>query len=114
MYSPTDVSKELPDKENTNIVETIIKTMGNPRNYGPTREELDEKEKLETEKKLKKEQEEREERERREAEETALRQQREMEWVSERIDYSLKILIADDMGLYDRAPSWVLQPTAIL
>ena len=62
-------------------METIVKTMGHPRNYGPTKEELDEKEKLETEKKLKKEQEEREERERREAEEAALRTQREMEWV---------------------------------
>ena len=71
----------VPDPQNTTIVENLTKIMGNPRNYGPTSDEMAEKEKFETEKKLKKEQEEREERERREAEEAALRGQREMEWV---------------------------------
>ena len=60
----------------------MIKIMGEPRNYGPTPEETDEMERIETEKRLKKEEEDKEERERQEAEEAALREQREKEWVS--------------------------------
>ncbi|XP_070577004.1 adenylate kinase 7-like [Ptychodera flava] len=76
-----DVTKET-EEENKGIVEKIIKIMGEPRNYGPTPEELEEMERIETEKRLKREKEEKEEREKREAEEAAERQQRQEEWSS--------------------------------
>ncbi|XP_077994074.1 adenylate kinase 7-like [Glandiceps talaboti] len=79
-----DVTKET-DSENKNIVEQVIKIMGEPRNYGPTPEELEEMERIETEKRLKREKEEKEERERQEAEEAAERQQRQQEW-SQRLE----------------------------
>ena len=78
--SLTDVTKEV-DANNATIVEQMIKIMGEPRNYGPTPEEVDEMERIETEKRVKKEQEEKEEKERQEAQEVALREQREKEWV---------------------------------
>ncbi|XP_022083224.1 adenylate kinase 7-like [Acanthaster planci] len=79
-----DVTKEV-DPNNATIVEQVTKIMGEPRNYGPTPEEVEEMERIDTEKRLKKEQEEKEERERQEAEEAALREQREKEW-AERLE----------------------------
>ncbi|XP_071503445.1 adenylate kinase 7-like [Diadema antillarum] len=76
-----DITKET-DAENKNLMDQLVKVMGNPRNYGPTEEELEEMERVETEKRLKKAQEEREEVERREAEEAALKEQRQREWSS--------------------------------
>ncbi|EDO36546.1 predicted protein [Nematostella vectensis] len=75
-----DISQDSNDPKMCATVEQIKKLMGEPRNYGPTPEELAEMERKETEKRLEKERKEREERERREAEEAALRAQREEEW----------------------------------
>ncbi|XP_002738748.1 adenylate kinase 7-like [Saccoglossus kowalevskii] len=74
-----DATKET-DPENKGIVDKIIKIMGEPRNYGPTPEELEEMERVNTEKRLQREKEEKEEREMREAEEAAERQRRQEEW----------------------------------
>lgn len=63
-------------------MDQLVKNMGKPRNYGPTKEEVEETERLETEQRLKKEQEERETIERMESEEAALKEQRQEEWVS--------------------------------
>lgn len=62
-------------------VEMIKKLMGEPRNYGPTPEELEEIQCQEEEKRLKREAEERAEREQKEAEEAAERKARQDEWV---------------------------------
>ncbi|XP_061172744.1 adenylate kinase 7-like [Saccostrea echinata] len=61
-------------------VEKIKKTIGEPRNYGPTPEELEEMRRQEEEARLRKEMEEKQEKERQEAEEAALRKQRQEEW----------------------------------
>lgn len=61
-------------------VEKIKKTIGEPRNYGPTPEELEEMKRQEEEARLKKEMEEKQEKERQEAEEASLRKQRQEEW----------------------------------
>ncbi|XP_022332900.2 adenylate kinase 7-like [Crassostrea virginica] len=61
-------------------VERIKKTIGEPRNYGPTPEELEEMRRQEEEALLRKEMEEKQEKERQEAEEAALRKQRQEEW----------------------------------
>ena len=58
------------------------KLMGEPRNYGPTPDELAEMKRIEEEARLKRETEERAERERREAEEAADRKRKQEEWVS--------------------------------
>ena len=64
----------------TNVVEQIVKLIGEPRNYGPTPEELIEIQRIEAEKQLEKERKEREERIRKEAEEATERARKEEEW----------------------------------
>ncbi|XP_071962489.1 adenylate kinase 7-like [Antedon mediterranea] len=76
-----DVSKET-DPKNQNIVEQIVKIMGEPRNYGPTADEVEEMDRIKAEKRLKKEQEEKEEIERKEAEEKAETIKRQTEWTN--------------------------------
>ncbi|XP_033112222.1 adenylate kinase 7-like [Anneissia japonica] len=76
-----DVAKEA-DPQNQNIVDQIEKIMGEPRNYGPTPEEVEVMERLKTEKRLKKELEEKEEIERKEAEEKAETIKRQTEWAN--------------------------------
>lgn len=61
--------------------EKVEKRLGEPRNYGPTPDELEEMKRVEEEVRLKKETEERAERERREAEEAAERKRKQEEWV---------------------------------
>ncbi|XP_019630798.1 PREDICTED: adenylate kinase 7-like isoform X1 [Branchiostoma belcheri] len=79
-----DVSKDVSD-DMRQTVDKIIKTMGEPRNYGPTPEELEEMERKATEERLKREAQEQEERERKEAEEAAERARRQEEW-AERLE----------------------------
>lgn len=74
-----DITKET-NENNSSTIEQIIKIMGEPRNYGPTPEELAEAEKAETEKRLKKEQEEKQEREMKELAEAKQREEQEKEW----------------------------------
>lgn len=81
LFLSPDITKET-DPENKNLMDQLVKNMGKPRNYGPTKEEVEETERLETEQRLKKEQEERETIERMESEEAALKEQRQEEWVS--------------------------------
>ena len=63
-------------------VEKIKKMMGEPRNYGPTPEEMEEIRRKTEEERLKREEAERLEKERKEAEEAAERRRRQEEWVS--------------------------------
>ena len=63
------------------VVEKVQNQMGQPRNYGPTPDELEEMKRVDEETRLKKETEERAERERREAEEAAERKRKQEEWV---------------------------------
>ena len=72
-----DTSEYMKD-----TVEEIKKMMGEPRNYGLTKEEEEAIRRTEEEAKLKKEAEERAEKERQEAEEAAERKRRQDEWVS--------------------------------
>ena len=72
-----DTSEYMKD-----TVEDIKKKMGDPRNYGLTKEEEEAIKREQEEAKLKKEQEERAEKERQEAEEAAERKRRQDEWVS--------------------------------
>ncbi|CAH1792741.1 unnamed protein product [Owenia fusiformis] len=74
-----DIVKDASDMCK-DTVEKIKKIMGEPRNYGPTPEELEEMRRKEEEARLKKEAEEKAEREAREAEEAALRKNRQEEW----------------------------------
>ena len=63
------------------VADKMQKLMGEPRNYGPTPDELEETKRIEEEARLKRETEERAERERREAEEAAERKRKQEEWV---------------------------------
>ena len=63
------------------VADKMQKLMGEPRNYGPTPDELEEMKRIEEEARLKRETEERAERERREAEEAAERKRKQEEWV---------------------------------
>ena len=63
-------------------MEKIVKTIGKPRNYGPTEEERLELERIATEKKIKKEALEKLELERKEEEDRKETQRRKEEWVS--------------------------------
>ena len=63
------------------VADKMQKLMGEPRNYGPTPDELEEMKRVEEEARLKRETEERAERERREAEEAAERKRKQEEWV---------------------------------
>ena len=63
-------------------VEQIKKMMGEPRNYGPTPEEIEEMKRKEEEEKLLKDAEEKAEKERREAMEAEERKKKQDEWVS--------------------------------
>ena len=71
-------------------VEKIKKMMGEPRNYGPTPEELEELRRQEEEERLKKEAEDRAEKERQEAEEAAERKRKQDEWVSGALCFNIK------------------------
>jgi adenylate kinase len=73
------------------IVEHIKKLIGEPRNYGPTPEELEEIQRQEEEKRIKREEEERAEREQREAEEAADRKARQDEWVLEQFLFTYSL-----------------------
>ncbi|XP_028398700.1 adenylate kinase 7-like [Dendronephthya gigantea] len=64
----------------SNVVEQIAKLIGEPRNYGPTPEELVEMQRVEAEIKLEREKREKEEKIRREAEEATERARKEEEW----------------------------------
>ncbi|XP_046849860.1 adenylate kinase 7-like [Xenia sp. Carnegie-2017] len=64
----------------SNVVQQIEKLIGDPRNYGPTPEELIEIKRMEVEKQLEKERKEKEERNRREREEANERAKKEEEW----------------------------------
>lgn len=77
----TDVSKDT-SKNNADTIEKIKKIIGEPRNYGPTDEELEEMKRAEEEARIKKETEEKAERERLELEEATQRRARQEEWVS--------------------------------
>ena len=78
-------------------VERIKKLMGEPRNYGPTPEELEEMKRLEEEAKLRMEAEERAERERKESDEAAERKRRQEEWV--RGERAISYINTDNMRL---------------
>ena len=65
-------------------MEKIVKTVGKPRNYGPTEEEQLELERIGMEKKIKKEALEKLELQRKEEEEKKETQRRKEEWVSGR------------------------------
>ena len=56
--------------------------LGEPRNYGPTPEEIEERKRLATEARLRREREEEEERERREADEALERRKNEEMWAA--------------------------------
>ncbi|XP_031567964.1 adenylate kinase 7-like [Actinia tenebrosa] len=74
-----DISADSSPKM-TDTVEAIKKLIGEPRNYGPTPEEIAEMERIKIEKRLEQERIEREERERMEAEEAAQNSLRQEEW----------------------------------
>ncbi|CAD5122064.1 DgyrCDS10516 [Dimorphilus gyrociliatus] len=66
--------------DNKMIISRILKKVGEPRNYGPTQDEIEEKKRREEEERLKKEEEDKRERERQEKEEAAERKRRQDEW----------------------------------
>lgn len=74
-----DVTKDTSLKMK-DTVDTIIKLIGNPRNYGPTPEELAEIARVEAVEKIRLEAIEKENKERQEAEEAIIRQKRHEEW----------------------------------
>lgn len=76
-----DVAK-LEDPENRVLVKEIIKEIGEPRNYGLTKEEKAELEHKKAEERLAKEAEEQAERDRKEADERAEKMAKWEEWVS--------------------------------
>lgn len=67
--------------DNQLILARISKRIGEPRNYGPTKEELEETRRIREEARLKREEEERREKERQEKEEAAERKTRQEQWV---------------------------------
>ena len=75
-----DVTKDKSENMKE-VGDKMQKLMGEPRNYGPTPDELAEMKRIEEEARLKRETEERAERERREAEEAADRKRKQEEWV---------------------------------
>ena len=75
------------------VMEKIVKTIGKPRNYGPTEEERLELERIAMEKKIKKEALEKLEQQRKEEEERKETQRRKEEWVGE-ITCNLRTLSA--------------------
>ncbi|ELU08844.1 hypothetical protein CAPTEDRAFT_225393 [Capitella teleta] len=76
-----DITTDTSDNM-SQIVEHVMKLMGEPRNYGPTADEMEEIQRQEEEKRVKREEEERAEKEQREAEEAAERKARQDEWTS--------------------------------
>jgi len=71
---------ESKDQDGLKIATEIIRLVGEPRNYGPTQEEIEERRRLETEARLRREREEEEERKRQEAEEALDRRKKQEEW----------------------------------
>lgn len=70
------------DQEYLVVTERIIKSVGKPKNYGPTSQELEEEERRSADRRLRTEAQKRADTERRETEEAQQRAARWEEWVS--------------------------------
>lgn len=75
-------TKEAGEEEKHHVAGEIVRLLGEPRNYGPTPEEIEERKRLATEARLRREREEEEERERREADEALERRKNEEMWAA--------------------------------